>query len=248
MPSIHKNLVLDHIYFSITDVEFYEIKNIFSKFDCVSHNIVDSDGESWEGLYLFNRGFNYLEFLRGRKLNSMGICQKPYGILSQDSAHIMSDFPDLPWKSFSRSDGRKPWFTAFSLEDYLDQDTSFNTWVMKYHQRDGGHLSELKKFEIERIIQIEVSASPDKLETIQKNSSWMNAQIKFDANEVSYKFQTYFSDDYELVIRLDEKIEGFRFESISFVLKDPSMAEAAAMSVFKAEILDKIFKVSRIGR
>jgi hypothetical protein len=248
MSSIHKNLILDHIYFSVSDMEFLELKSILSKLECVVHDIVKSDGESWEGLYLFTRGFNYLEFVREYRADAMGICQKPYGTLYQDSAHILNDFPELSWKTFSRTADGKPWFTSYSLEDIQDPKTLFNTWVMKYYQHDSGNLLKLKKFEIERVCRIEVSANLELFETIKKNSSWMNAQIEFNKKKASYKFQTYFSDDYELVIFLDEMTKGLRFENATFQLKDSIPAAESMLKVFKSEFIDKTFTVSRIDK
>lgn len=246
MPSIHKNLVLDHIYFSLLDDEFLELKSIFSKFECVSHDIVNSDGESWEGLYLFTRGLNYLEFVHEYRADAMGICQKPFGTLSQNAAHITSDFPNLSWKTFTRTIDQKPWFTTYSCEDSLDKSILFTTWVMKYHQRDSEHLSVLRKYEIERVSQVELSASPEMLETIQKNSSWMNAQIEFDSKKVTYKFQTYFSDDYEVVINFNEKVRGFRFESVTIHMNEPGLVESNELRIFKSEIISSRMKISRI--
>ena len=119
---------------------------------------------------------------------------------------------------------------------------------MRYYQHDSGNLLKLKKFEIEKVCRIEVSANLDLLETIKKNSSWMIAQINFDKNKVSFKFQTYFSDDYELVINLDQKTKGFRFESALFHLKDSSVAAESMMNVFKSEIFDKTLNISRIKK
>ena len=96
MAQIHKNLILDHLYFSANEEEFEEIKTIFLRFQCATNQIVNADDSSWEGVYIRTRGQNYLEILKDRRVNGIGLCQKSFGQLTQDARHITNDFPELP--------------------------------------------------------------------------------------------------------------------------------------------------------
>ena len=102
MKTVHKNLVFDHLYFATNEEEFEEIKQIFLRLTCASHQVVKSDNDSWEGVYVMTRGQHYFEFLKDRRVNGMGLCQKAFVPLSQDGGNIVHDFPNLPWKTFER--------------------------------------------------------------------------------------------------------------------------------------------------
>ncbi len=207
---VHSTLVLDHLFFIANDSEFEEIKTIFQKFECASHQNVVAGEDSWEGVYIKTRGNNYLEILRGPN-RSLGLCQKtcyPFGV---DARHIVKDFPQLPWKKFERTADGQRWFTALSTVDYENLATPFNTWVMHYYQRDMKKLPEIKRFEIERIFEMHFSAHSSLLETIKAGSAWFHGKREFKENEIVFDLQTHFSDSFLLRISLDATEPGIHF-------------------------------------
>jgi len=218
LKSIHKNLVLDHMFFSANDEEFAELKLIFAQFQCVSHSVVQTDEDGWEGLYLRTRGQYYLEILRNRRIKSIGLCQKAYLPLSQDSRHIVNDFPNLPWKTFERSNKGVKWFTALSCDDYFNLETPFNTWVMYYHKTDDMGVLNIPQVEIEQITDVCVSSHPSLFDKIVLNSTWFNADKNIGTDCITYQIQTQYCDSFRLKIDLNNIDPGFYFNQATFKL------------------------------
>jgi hypothetical protein len=215
MPTIHKNLVFDHVYAATNDEEFFELKEIFLRFECATNQVVQADDDTWEGLYIQTRGQHYLEFLRDRRVNGMGLCMKAYGVLTQNAKDIVHDFPHLPWQTFERSLAGQKWFTALSCDNYLDLQTPFNTWVMHYHQRDSQKTFPIRKIEIAKIVEVEFSANPDLVEKVKLNSAWFNSTTQISAQEAVFDFQTYYSDPLRLKINFDRHDIGFNFKKVT---------------------------------
>ena len=245
MPSVHSNLVLDHLYFGATDEEFEEFKLIFSGFECADQQVVKTDTESWEGLYITTRGQNYFEVLRERRVAGIGIAERAFGPLSQNATDITYDFPDLPWQRFERSIGGKPWFDAVSCDNYLDISTPFNVWAMRVHQRESGRVVKLPKFEIDRICNVEFSAHLDLLERIKLNSSWLNAKSSFSSDLVTLDIQTYYSDPLRVSISLDNPEPGFKFRSATFGFRRPVEAACVALRLFSSTVDGELLTISR---
>ena len=192
---------------------------MLAQLDSTSHQIVNSDSDSWEALYLQTRGHYYIEFLKNRRANGMGLCQKPFGLMSQNAAHIINDFPLLPWKSYDRTIGGKPWFTAFSCDNYLDLKTPFNTWAMQYHQRDTGKTANLRTCSIERIEKIEVVANPAMIDKIKANSMWFNCKSQFTDLGSILEPQTYYSYPLKIEILFNELVTGFKITKAELVIR-----------------------------
>lgn len=222
MSKMHKNLILDHLYFSASPDQFEELKQFFLQFECASHQHVKADDDSWEGLYIFTRSQFYLEILRARRPDCIGLCQKPLYPLVQDARHIIQDFPDLPWKTFERSMKGKKWFAALSCDNYLDLSTPFNTWVMHYFQRDTEIPASFPKYELATFFEVEAVADPKLLDHILLNSRWFNAKRTVSDNEIIFDFQTYYSDPMRLRIHLAEGRAGIQFRSLKFRMTDLS--------------------------
>lgn len=246
MNSIRKNLVLDHLYFGVNEQEFEEIKQIFLRFDCASHEVVNADIDSWEGVYVMTRGQNYLEILKGHRIQSLGLCQKAFTPIAQDARNIINDFPTLPWKTIERTTGGKKWFTALSCDDDLNEKSPFYTWVMHYHQRDNSKPKLLKKFEISELFKIEFSANPCLREHIKLNTEWLNSENQFGESEFQFKIQTYYSDEFDLKISFDNEREGIEFKRAELKLAKNFEAENLRLKYFNFYFLDGRYILEKI--
>jgi hypothetical protein len=220
LPSvIHENLILDHYLFCANDEEFDELKTLFLKLGCATHQHVKADDDEWEGLYIYSRSQHYLEILRHPQSRSLGICQRAAFPILQDARRICEDFPALPWKTFERSHSNNPWYAAMSCDDYTSLTTPFNTWVMHYYPRDIAKTVPLKTYEVQDIFDFELVGNPNLVEKIKLNSAWFNAKKSYTDENISFEFQTYYSDPFKLNIKLDPQIIGIQFKKIKFSFK-----------------------------
>lgn len=247
MPTIQKNLLFDHLYFSANDEEFEEIKQIFTRFECVSHSVTKADDDSWEGVYVFTRGQSYFEVLKNRRSKGIGIAMSPFNPITQDARHIKLDLPNMPWKEFLRKLEGKNWYTALSCDEYTNLETPFNTWVMHYYQRDSQKMTTFDPYELSRLTEVHFSVNPNLLEKIKLNSSWMNGKIAFSEIGVTIEPQTYYNDSLLITMKFDSAVEGFKFQKAIFKIEDgqsvPPDLELEHFRLFKQDsfmILEKM--------
>ncbi len=243
---IQPTLVLDHYYFSMDENEFADLREIFSQFSSAFHEVVKSDGDQWEGLYIYTRGQHYLEFLNERRPGGIGICQKPFSPLTQDARKIMEDLPHLPWKKFDRLIDGQLWFSAMSCDDYLNPDTLFNTWVTHYAQRTRSGSFKIWKYPIERVTEISVLANPSLKELILKNSEWFNAVRDVADESIAFQFQTYYSDPFLYSIHFDAGIDKFKFRSLEMLTVDGFELQPISRPTFQMDIRGNKIKLTRV--
>lgn len=208
----------DHIYVGLSAGEFDEIESLFPKFECIDVATVNSDGESWHGMYISTRGQNYFEFLRDRRANKVGIAQRARNPMDQNVGHIVSDFPDLPWQKSSRSIRGQLWFDAYSCDDYMSLETLFNTWAMGYWQRDAGYVLPASKWEIDRISYVEVTANAEARASVFKNSAWLNANASRENDALELDLHTYYGDPLICRIKFVTQPEPFKLQELKFEL------------------------------
>lgn len=228
------------------DEEFEEIKQIFLRFQASTHQFVKADDDSWEGVYVRTRGQYYLEFLRNRRSNGIGLCQKVFGLMTQDARHITQDFPNLPWQTFDRSKDGQKWFTALACDNYLDLTTPFNTWVMHYYQMDAKQIVSFPKFEISRICSLQFSANPNVIDKVKLNSAWFNSTKDINEKEARFSFQTYYSDPLELQISFDNSGPGFNFKKAVFKLEPDTKISDIELKHFKFYKKDEFYIFERM--
>ena len=243
---IQPTLVLDHYYFSVDESEFSDLRAIFEQFDSAFHETVKTDGDQWEGLYIYTRGQNYLEFLNERRPGGVGICQKSFSPMTQDARKIVEDLPHLPWQKYDRFIDGQLWFSALSCEDYLNPETIFNTWVTYYAQRARTTGFHLWKYPIDRITDISVLANPSLKETILKNSEWFNAVRNISETAIDFQFQTYYSDPLNYSIQLDERIEKFKFMSLKMLATEGFEASSILRPLFRLDVKGRNLELIRV--
>jgi hypothetical protein len=234
--SVHQSLMLDHFFFAASEEAFAELKAFFLRFECGNHQHVQSDNDAWEGLYVRTRSQFYLEILKTRRPNCIGVCQKPQNPIYMDAKGIVGEFPELPWKAFDRSLEGQKWFTALSCDNYLDLTTPFNTWVMQYYQMNRTMEVRFKKFEIQTIFEIEVRANTSLIDRIKMNSAWFHAKKEYSQQEITFDFQTFYSDPLKMRIHLDSTVEGMQFQKLKFRFVegfDVPAVDALAMKHFR---------------
>jgi hypothetical protein len=243
---VHNKLILDHFYFSATDEQFEDLKNLFSHVQCANHQKVQSDGDSWEGIYINTRSQFYLEILKARRPNCIGVCQKPINPLYTDARDIVRDLPDLPWQTFERSiDGQK-WFTALSLDNYFDLTTPLNAWVTHYHQMVRSYTPRFPKYEIQTIFEMNIQGDPNLKDPVRRNSSWLHGQNEYLENQYIFNLKTYYSDPMKMNIQFQKGSIGLQMKSLSFRFIegfDPSALLATKMNHFTFTAFEDHFEL-----
>lgn len=131
--AIREKLRLDHFYVDLPREVFRALLPLKDTFAGSLHKVVEVEGASWEGLYIYAANGVYFELL-GRGPGS-GLALSAEYIQYEDASRIVEEMPWLPWASGERVwPGGKPWFRWDSTTpDVADKTAAFETWTMKYY-------------------------------------------------------------------------------------------------------------------
>lgn len=143
---VRSKLRLDHFYIDFLPTEFRALVPLASIFAGSTHNVVQAEGASWEGIYLSSESGAYFELLGRRQ--AAGIAVSPQYIQYHDASKIREEMPWLPWAPtglMKWPDGQ-PWFEWETTTPVTkDHHPAVETWTMKYHL---SHDPEKTKFHV----------------------------------------------------------------------------------------------------
>lgn len=128
------SLTLDHFYISLSKQQILSIKKQIETLGGSEQETL-SEEDSWRGLYLYSRIFDYLEILEDSRQGSFGIALSSANSNLIQIKHVISKNDYQFSKGTRLMESGEKWFDWYSPVDYLNKDTVFNTWIMDYYPK-----------------------------------------------------------------------------------------------------------------
>lgn len=207
--SVKYGLALDHIYMGLEDAAFDLLVHWITQLRGVTHSLIRSGDEQWEGIYFSTRTNAYFEFLRKRREGCIGIAFSSISPFYLDARKIVDELPELPWRNGSRVTAEgKPWFDWFSVCEYLNVNpsTPCNVWLMHYHMNHYDWKSRRPKLSLDAITDVAFTGSLAMREEIQRVIPWTPIRIEEGSDENIY----YMPDRDESELRVRVRFEDFQ--------------------------------------
>ncbi len=220
MP-VRNGLCLDHIYVGVSDEIFLPLVEWIKNVSGANHSVVHSGDDHWEGIYIKTRTDAYVELLRERRPNTIGVAFSAVAPAYLDGRKITDEFPDLPWKKGTRvTDKGEPWFDWVSLCDYqnLDPSPPCNVWLMHYHHNHRDWKTRRKPTSIAAISEMAVEAGEDMREEMSHVLQWTPTRIEKGNGETVFMIPDRDEEDMRLRVRFIGAGKRFILRHIEFRL------------------------------